>query len=307
MISFAQMNSFGRMVGIVLSLTFIIFAPPMKAQNTPCTFIDSALTFAGSPQEQAKCLLRPVKMYGELSAPLKSLPAPLDKIIGQPIKIEKAALQRYLSTRNIKEAEIGGSLSEPLSQVDNAGAGAVYANYFVIHDVSAPNYLDAPFPPNIKDQTWEWNDLQQKWLNLTVAHVFINRLGESVAAVEFKSPLPKGRFGTKFARDRLKENAKGLQLHVELVQPRRRDPKGGPKNDAIAPVPGFTEAQMDRLALVYAAASVRRGQWLIPAYHAALDAGIKDAHDDPQNFDLKQWADSLGRLLKQLASESHKD
>lgn len=172
--------------------------------------------------------------------------------------------------------------------------------------MSAPNYLDAPFPPNINDQTWEWNDLQKKWLNLTVAHVFINRLGGSVAAVEFKSPLPKGRFGTKFARDRLKEKAKGLQLHAELVQPRRRDPKGGPNNDAIAPVPGFTEVQMDRLALVYVAASVRRNQWLIPAYHAALDAGIKDAHDDPQNFDLKQWANSLGRLLKQLASESHK-
>src|SRR5215467_4804284 len=30
-------------------------------------------------------------------------------------------------------------------------------------------------------------------------------------------------------------SSKGLFLHVENVQPRRRDPAGGPKNDAIAP------------------------------------------------------------------------
>ena len=26
-------------------------------------------------------------------------------------------------------------------------------------------------------------------------------------------------------------------------------------------------------------------RWLIPAFHATVDAGIPDAHDDPQNFD----------------------
>jgi hypothetical protein len=69
------------------------------------------------------------------------------------------------------------------------------------------------------------------------------------------------------------------------------------RNDYIAPSPGFTAAQMDRLALIYVVASVRRGSWMIPAFHAAVDAGISDAHDDPQNFDLADWA---GRICQQV-------
>ena len=73
------------------------------------------------------------------------------------------------------------------------------------------------------------------------------------------------------------------------------------RNDRIAPEPGLTDAQLDRLALVYVAASVRRGAWLIPAFHAAVEAGIPEAHDDPQNFDLARWAERLGRLIGELA------
>jgi len=101
----------------------------------------------------------------------------------------------------------------------------------------------------------------------------------------------------------LQESAKGLQIHVELLQPRRSDPAGKTANDAIAPIPGFTDAQMDRLALVYVSATIRRGEWLIPAYHAAVDAGIPDAHDDPQNFDLTLWAKRLDALLKSLSRQ----
>ena len=61
---------------------------------------------------------------------------------------------------------------------------------------------------------------------------------------------------------------------------------------------GFSEKQMDRLALVYIAASVRRGSWLIPAFHATVDAGIPNAHDDPQNFDLQLWTKRLCILVK---------
>ena len=75
-----------------------------------------------------------------------------------------------------------------------------------------------------------------------------------------------------------------------------RDPGGGANNDAFSPSPGFTAQQLDRLALLYVAASVRRGQWLLPAFHAAIDAGIPNAHDDPQNFDLDGWLASLERL-----------
>jgi hypothetical protein len=93
---------------------------------------------------------------------------------------------------------------------------------------------------------------------------------------------------------------KGLFLHVELVQPRKRHPKFRGDNDYLAPQPGFTSEQYDALALTYTVASLRAGQWLIPAYHAVLDKGIPDGHDDPQNFDLDAFAGSLARLLDAL-------
>ena len=57
---------------------------------------------------------------------------------------------------------------------------------------------------------------------------------------------------------------------------------------------------MDRLALLYVAASVRKHEWLIPSFHAPMDAMLQNAHDDPQNFDLDCWANSLGTLLTAL-------
>lgn len=268
----------------------------------PCAFDDASLSYVGSPQEQAKCLLRPVQIGGHLGAPLERLPAPLDKLIGQPLKVDKAALGRYLAAHNISEMDVGGLLADPISRSNTVDPNAALARYFVIHDVSTPNYMDAPFPPDLNEASWVWNDLRRKWIKTKVTHVYISRTGESVTAVDFKEQLPDPQHGTKFARDRLRNKGKGLYLHVELVQPRRRDPQGAANNDRIAPTPGFTDAQLKRLALVYIAASVRRGEWLIPAFHAAVDAGIPDAHDDPQNFDLTRWANHLHQLLKAVVS-----
>lgn len=58
----------------------------------------------------------------------------------------------------------------------------------------------------------------------------------------------------------------------------------------------FSDAELKRLALVYVAASLRRGQWLIPAFHAVIDSGFKDGHDDPQCFDLEKWALFVGKF-----------
>jgi hypothetical protein len=172
--------------------------------------------------------------------------------------------------------------------------------YFIIHDTSSPYLKDAPFPDNFDtDATWKGNDISI-WLKQPVAHIFVNRLGESITTTPFDETVRKG-WGTKFARDLLKADGKGLQIHIELIQPRRRDAKNpNPENDLIAPFPGFTEKQYVRLALLYITASVRRGTWLIPAYHSAIDAGIKDAHDDPQNFELQKFAESLKKLIKKL-------
>jgi hypothetical protein len=105
---------------------------------------------------------------------------------------------------------------------------------------------------------------------------------------------------TKLELDGVGVSSRGLFLHIELVQPRRRDPDGGRRNDAIAPLPGFSRAQYDKLALLYAAASRRAGNWLIPAFHAVLDKGFSGAHDDPQNFDINEFDASIGRLLAEL-------
>ena len=294
----SQASKFFARVGIGLAI--ILSTSLARAQDTPCVFDDSSLSYTGTPQEQAKCLLRPVLIGGHLGAPFKKLPAPLDKLVGKPLKVDKDALKLYLVEHNINEEEIGGSLSDPLSPANPTDPNAPRARYFVIHDVSTPNYLDKPFPPDINEATWMWNDLQRRWITRKVTHVFISRLGESVTAVDFKTELPDPNHGTKFARDKLRNRGKGLYLHIELIQPRRRDPEGSPNNDRIAPLPGFTDAQLERLALVYIAASVRGGEWLIPAFHAAVDVGIPDAHDDPQNFDTARWAKQLQKLLKAI-------
>jgi hypothetical protein len=125
--------------------------------------------------------------------------------------------------------------------------------------------------------------------------MFINRRGEMLVGHQLSVPWR----ATKLEGD-IGIPSKGMFIHVESIQPRRRDPSGGPKNDAIAPDPGLTQEQYDRLALLYLVASSRAGVWMIPAFHAAIDEGTPDAHDDPQNFDLKKFDTSLGHLLMDM-------
>ncbi|MDQ6786556.1 MAG: hypothetical protein M3033_07020 [Acidobacteriota bacterium] len=270
------------------------------AQNSACPFNTKTLLFDGSPVKQARCLLRPNKIGGVLGAELKKLPEPLENLIGGKVKIKKQGVRSFLETEKIGEEQIGGSTDQSLSDALLPTGEKIQALYFIIHDTSSPYLREDFFPPNFnEDANWKGNDLTI-WLTQPVAHVFVNRLGESITVTDFGETIKKG-WGTKFARDLLKANAKGLQLHIELIQPRRRDFKSpNPENDLIAPVPGFTDKQYKRLALLYICASVRRGTWLIPAFHSAIDAGIKDAHDDPQNFELEKFADSIKFLLKKI-------
>lgn len=282
---------------LLLILSAAVTTP---AQNTPCKFDEKTLQFIGSPVEQARCLLRPNGTGGVLGPELKKLPSPLEKLIGRPIALRKDKMRIYLTRLGIAEDAVGGSLDAPLSGAKLLGGEYTQAIYFVIHDTSWPYLKDAPFPENFDtDKSWRGNDLQI-WIKQPLGHIFVNRLGESLATTPFNEPALKG-WGTKFARDVLKADGKGLQLHIELVQPRRRDPKDkNPNNDLIAPSPGFTGKQYERLALLYVCAAIRRGSWLIPAYHSAIDAGILDAHDDPQNFELRKFADALSSLIKKI-------
>lgn len=284
----------------LFSIVMICLPVIVSAQNKSCGFDSDTFQFAGNPVQQARCLLRPNKIGGVLDNQLKNLPSPLEKLIGKKVKIKKEKFRRFLQENNIDQNSIGGSFEAPLSTAKLLNGEVVQALYFVIHDTSSPYLKDEDFPENFNtDARWKGNDLSV-WVKFPVAHVFINRLGDSITVNDFGKTVEKG-WGTKFARDFLKINAKGFQLHVELVQPRKRDPKSSnPENDLIAPVPGFTEKQYEKLALLYIAASLRRGTWMIPAYHSAIDAGIKDAHDDPQNFDLSQFASKLSFLSESL-------
>lgn len=269
----------------------------ISAQNKPCEFNPQTIQFTGNPIEQARCLLRPNKIGGVLENELKSLPKPLEKLVGAKVKIKKERLRKFLLENKIDENALGGSLEESLAKAKLPKGEEIEALYFIIHDTSSPYLKDEPFPDNFNtDANWSGNNLAI-WLKQPVAHIFVNRLGESITTTPFGKPVEKG-WGTKFARDFLKADGKGLQIHIELHQPRRRDANNAnPSNDLIAPFPGFTDNQYKRLALLYVCASVRRGTWLIPAYHSAIDAGIKDAHDDPQNFELEKFAIELKKLV----------
>ena len=190
-------------------------------------------------------------------------------------------------------------LWQPLSRARDNDPDAPQARYFVIHDTSGPNFGGRPFPENI-DEHRSINNLARfrcgdGW---EIAHVIINRIGAMLLGHELGQPWRAMRFerATRFGTD-----LKGLFLHVELVQPRRSQPGRGRRNDGQAPTPGFSDIQYDRLALIYTIASVRSGRWLIPAFHIAIDSGIRGGHDDPQNFEIAAFAGSIERLVNRLA------
>lgn len=249
--------------------------------------------------DQSRCLLRPV-LKGAVLGPVRTtLPDTLGKILAtSSMSISRDQYRRYLSLKGISEAEIGGSLDSPVSQANNNAAQGEPVRYFIIHDTSTPNYLGAPFPADIDASSWEGNRLNRWLKGEPLAHVFISRTGGSVTPIDFSQPWRSTAYESKVCG----LPCKGLFLGVELVQPRRSDPSGSAENDMLAPTNGFTEPQLERLAVVYIAASVRRGKWLIPAFHAVLDTDVPGGHDDPQNFDLERWDRQLAKVMAAVAA-----
>jgi hypothetical protein len=269
-------------------LVFFCATQSSSRAESPCPFDTNKMEFVGTPIEQAHCLLRPVMEFGRLGAPLARLPDPLENLIGKPVTISRADLQAYLTAHKIPDSAVAGPVTNDLR-----------AKYFVIHDTSTPNYHDQSFPTDINQQSWRYSDLALASKG-KVAHFFVNRVGDSVAAHPITVPWRATKFES--TPPETKESKHGLFIHTELLQPRRTDPAGHAGNDGIAPKPGFTEPQMERLALLYVVASVQHGQWMVPCFHATVDAGIPNAHDDPQNFDLTLWANELSALLDALGA-----
>jgi hypothetical protein len=201
-------------------------------------------------------------------------------VIGKNVDISSEMVTRYLEKVKISEADLGGQISNALPQ----------ARYFVIHDTSfmLPAGVRS-FPSSINDSSWNWNR-RDTFKRAKDAHVFISRVGTSNTAHDFSVPYS----ATKYTM----HQTSALKLkfcHVELIQP-RLDNHG---SDWQAPNPGFPGVQLERLALVYIAASVRHGAWLIPAYHHNVDMGLP-AHDDPQNFDFQGWTDKIEEIVKDI-------
>jgi hypothetical protein len=275
--------------GLFLSFSLCL-APsePVESKNTTAstTYVNPDLPAV----DQARMLLRKVLLTGKVSSELAYLDAEFSKRVGQKCAITRDQLRVYLEKNHISEWEIGGNIDMPVSSLADSTGGVTYAKYMVIHDTSYPRYGDG-FPKNINDDNWEWNRLNRWVANVT--HIYVNRLGDSKTV----TPFNEGMTATKLERYLLGESAtKGLYLHIELIQPRKSVKGYGRHNDVGSPEIGFTDSQYQRLALLYTTAAVRKGEYLIPAFHACVDAGIKYAHDDPQNFDLARFFTVLNTL-----------
>lgn len=297
---------FQRFMIFGFTLVIILFFQAKIQAQTGCQIVPTSQI---SSIDQAKCLLRQPKIFGNVGPTLTSLPAPFDQLLTRPtIDISKEQLRQYLQAQGINEADIGGSLDKPVSRTNNNNPSAELARYFIIHDTSTPNLGNDTFPNNINEASWEFNNFNKYGSgDNSPAHIIINRVGQSVTRKDFNTPWRSTRRESEQFCGVNK--CKGLFLAVELVQPRRCQPNAGQiqcspprKNDAKSPDPGFTKAQLDRLAVVYIAASVRRGKWLIPAFHVVLDQIVPGGHDDPQNFNLDQWSKQLNDILTEIRS-----
>lgn len=262
--------------------------------NEHCGFDETRLSFRGTPIQQARCLLSPVQTGGTLGPARARLGRFLEGHVGRRVRIDRERLRALLEAEALPA--LAASVETPLSRARNNEPDAPFARYFVIHDTSLELDL-ADFPSNDSAQAnglgWTYPDGTQ------VAHTFTNRRGEILFAHDYAIPWR----ATKRERDAITHGAaKGLFLHNEFNQIRLNDPAGPPGNHNRAPVPGFTAAQYDRMALLYILASVRGGRWLIPGFHAVIDSGIPDAHDDPQNFEMDAWEAALIRRTAELGA-----
>ena len=277
---------------------------PMEARSGTCGFDAAARSFQGTPAEQARCLTRHVGRGATLGDP--TLAQSFTDLLPRPVGADATGLRGHLAALGANETDLGGPLGRP-----------VVAAYFIIHDTSTPNCSDRAVPRNSCPVLGElpaardmaaWRDHvtfqgHPKLAPNRIANVFVNRVGGSITEVDFADAF----YTAKFEQCVKADAKRGLFVGVENIQPRIGSPAvpqvGKKANDLVAPTPGFTPAQYDRLALAYVVASVRRGAWLIPAFHAVLDARYRQGHDDPQNFDMAAFAAAVER--HRAALEKH--
>jgi hypothetical protein len=283
--------------------TVLLSIFPCTVWSKACLWDNTTVRYQGTPLEQATCLLRAVSKGGTVAEIEAQLPAHLATRIGQPVSIRRSALRHYLHAQGIHEMSLGGGLDDPLSTTE--GEPARPALYFVIHDTSDILCSREDFPDNSDSPDARWN-LAATWETSKQAHLYLTRDGAVYS--------PQGRtFSVPWRATKhemtLGESTRGRFLHIENVQLRRPEleddasltnAEGHCVNDRIAQRPGFTPKQMHLLALTYIAASIRAGEWMIPAYHAVIDASFPGGHDDPQNFDLVAWSEIIDATVADI-------
>ena len=271
----------------LIPLILLLAAPASAELIGGCQFDRDTLTFAGSPVEQATCLLRKVELTGKKSPqPLPPVIVRLMKRGGAPSAAQKAAAIAAFP-EPYRDYAVGYQ-DLPASQTEVG----VPLLYFVIHDTSEPFMGAEPFPRHL-DNDPKVNSFASYLAAEPVAHIFLNRQGQIWGAHDFSIPWR----ATKLESRVVGPAARGRFVHIETVQPRRFLHGATNRGQTYGPKPGFTPAQYKMLAALYVYASARAGHWLIPAFHSTVDDGIPDAHDDPQNFDLKKFAHELEKLL----------
>ena len=269
-------------------LALVALAAPASAELIgTCQFDRDTLTFAGSPLEQAACLLRKVEPLGAKSP--QRLPPVIAQLMeqgGAPSTAQQTAAiaafpQPYRTYATAYQ-------DKPASQTE-AGLPLMY---FVIHDTSTPFLGTARFPKRL-DADAEINSFAPYLADEPVAHIFLNRQGQIWGAHDVSVPWR----ATKLESRVIGTPARGRFVHIETVQPRRFMRGSNDRGRTEAPKSGFSPAQYRMLAALYVYASARAGRWLVPAFHSTVDDGIPDAHDDPQNFALEQFARELEWLV----------
>ncbi|MBX9648995.1 MAG: hypothetical protein K2X57_18280 [Xanthobacteraceae bacterium] len=257
--------------------------------NTPCPFDTNQMGFSGTPVQQAQCLLRFVKRVGNVDDTPATLPQILTTLLSDPLTlgVTKSQLRAHLQKQGIAESTVGGPVTDRVCHADSDNPSAPLARYFMIHDTSSKLKANETFDPAfINTAAWSGNSLSS--LKRGKTHIYITRLGQTLTDNSYLTPFRATQFELKPPHTRFR----GLFLHHELVQPR----KGPGGTDPDSPDPGFTPEQYAGLALQYVIASVRRGNWMVPAFHCVLDLHVGD-HDDPQRFDLAAWGNALDQTL----------
>ena len=276
----------------LLALPLLIASPASAETIGECQFDSETLTFAGTPLEQATCLMRKIEVKAVRKA--QPLPPVLEQLMqsdGAPTPAMKAAaLAAFPQPYRDYAAQYADA---PVSST----AEGHPLLYYVIHDTSTPFYEHQPFPKRL-NQDWKVNDftpyIDGTFADAPVAHIVLHRVGQIWAGHEFQ----EGWRATKLESRVVGPRARGRFVHIETVQPRRFLPGATTRAETHGPKPGFTREQYRMLAALYVYVSARAGRWLIPAQHNTVDAAIPQAHDDPQNFDLKAFGRELERFVE---------